>query len=159
MRNTSPIPEPARRYHDPFGSSPVSRHRRCSARCVPDSSARETNVVCACRIFPNASFASASPRMRAGSSFGPTITKSLYITSKRAMPKPSSMSFSSSARLWVKTTSTSPLRANFNTWPVPPMLVRILIPLVFSNAGNRNFSRPESSVVVVVPRRSRLSSA
>ena len=145
------MPAPARRYPFPFGCIFASRQILCSARCVPDSSARETNVKRPCEIRRNASRGSVRPRICAGSVAGPTITKSLYITFRRATPKPSATNFSSSLLLWLRITSTSPLRPNFKTWPVPPKVTRTLSPDAFSNAGMSQASKPESSVVVVVP--------
>ena len=70
---------------------------RSSAMCVPLLSPRETNGAFAASIFLSAAVMSLPPATFAGSLFGPTRTKSLYITGKRFTPKPSATNFSSAA--------------------------------------------------------------
>ena len=52
-----------------------------SALWVPESSPRDANVAPVSAIFFSAATASLPPFIPAGSSPGPTMTKSLYITS------------------------------------------------------------------------------
>jgi hypothetical protein len=81
------MPEPVSRYQEPFpcsGSTPASRHSRSSAAWVPLRSPREAKGDFAAAILFNAPTASL-PRAPAGSDFGPTMKKSLYITSRRLM--------------------------------------------------------------------------
>src|SRR5687768_5912321 len=92
--------------------------------------------------------------MRAGSPAGPARTKSLYITATRARPTPAAISFSSSSRLWVKSTSTSPFSAYFITWPVPATSGFTFAPLAASKPRISTASTPESCRVCVAPRRS-----
>ena len=57
-----------------------------SAKCVPLLSPREAKGAAAALIFCSAATMSFVPPTFAGSDFGPTSTKSLYITSKRCRP-------------------------------------------------------------------------
>jgi hypothetical protein len=78
------MPEPVSRYQVPLApatSTPASCQNASSALWVPLSSPREANGVFAAAILPIASTTSLSPLMPAGSEAGPTITKSLYMTS------------------------------------------------------------------------------
>ena len=54
--------------------------------CVPLRSPRETNGAPAALIFFSASRMSLPPATFAGSDFGPTSTKSLYMTGVRLTP-------------------------------------------------------------------------
>ena len=81
---------------------------------VPDLSPRLANGALASMIALKASLAAVMPVILAGSSFGPTTMKSLYITSKRSLAKPSATNLSSALRLWTSSTSASPLRADFD---------------------------------------------
>ncbi len=90
------------------------------------------------------------PRTPAGSFLGPTMMKSLYITSLRTEPKPAAMNLSSSARACTSTTSASPFSPSFSAAPVPTDTTLTLPPYLASNTGNITFSKPEFSVLVVV---------
>jgi tungstate transport system substrate-binding protein len=57
-----------------------------------------------------AAAASGAPAIPAGSLCGPTMTKSLYITSNRSTPDPSATNASSDVLAWTNTTSASPRR-------------------------------------------------
>ena len=83
------MPEPVSRYQVPLAalaSTPAACQSCSSALCVPLSSPREANGALAAAIFASAAVASVMPATPAGSLFGPTMTKSLYITSKRFTP-------------------------------------------------------------------------
>ena len=83
--SVGPIPEPVSRYQGPLSfamSMPASFHSLSSAECVPLRSAREANGARAALIFCRPATMSL-PRALAGSDFGPTRTKSLYMTSRR----------------------------------------------------------------------------
>src|SRR5262245_52513035 len=82
--SVAPMPDPVSRYHlplDRLGSTPASCHSLSSALLVPESSPREAKGAAASAIFLRASGADLSPAILAGSTAGPTMTKSLYITS------------------------------------------------------------------------------
>ncbi len=66
-------------------------HRASSALFVPESSPREIKGAAAAAIFFRAAIAEVVPLMPAGSAAGPTMMKSLCITSRRSAPKPPSM--------------------------------------------------------------------
>ena len=83
------MPEPVSRYQPPEAactSIPAAFHSPSSALWVPLSSPRDAKVASASAIFASAATASAMPATPAGSDVGPMMTKSLYITSKRATP-------------------------------------------------------------------------
>ncbi len=83
------MPEPVSRYHGPFAFSrsiPAAFQNRSSALWVPLLSPRETKGALAASIFFSASVMSLPPAALAGSDFGPTRMKSLYITSWRFTP-------------------------------------------------------------------------
>ena len=78
------MPEPVSRYQPPdaaFTSAPASLQSPSSALWVPLSSPREAKGASASAILVSAATASVMPAMPAGSEGGPTMTKSLYITS------------------------------------------------------------------------------
>ena len=116
---------------------------------MPLLSPRDVNGAPDAAIFFKASSTSCEPATFAGSDFGPTITKSLYITSRRSMPKPSSTNFCSATWSWTSTTSASPLRAVASACPVPCATTRTSMPVFDLNAGSKCLKRPESSVDVV----------
>ena len=76
-------------------SMPASFHKARSFLWVPDSSPREAKGALASAILCSAAGASFMPETPAGSALGPTMTKSLYMTSKRFTPQPSATNFSS----------------------------------------------------------------
>ena len=89
MFRVAPMPAPASRYQVPLaaaGSVSAALHRPRSFLWVPLSSPRETKGLLAAAIAARALAASFWPAIPAGSSFGPTSTKSLYMTSWRATP-------------------------------------------------------------------------
>src|SRR5450759_2703612 len=114
---------------------------------VPDLSPRLTNVAWTAAIALKASAASLAPATLTGSFFGPTMMKSLYITSKRSLASPSATNLSSCARACTSSTSASPLRPISIAWPVPTATTFTLTLLAFSNTGRMKVSRPESAVV------------
>src|SRR5689334_11259209 len=146
------MPEPVSRYHVPLpvsGSRPAIFHSRSSAACVPLLSPREANDALAASFFCKAVTMSLLPSIFAGSDFGPTRMKSLYITSRRSTPNPSARNFSSATLSWTKTTSASPRRAVSSAWPVPSATTRTSIPVLALKAGSRWPNRPDCSVEVV----------
>src|SRR5215469_16785239 len=88
-----------------IGRPPASAHRRSSAACVPLKSPRATKRALAAAILRNAATASCVASIFAGSFLGPTTTKSLYMTSRRTLPKPFRMNCSSRALSCTSTTS------------------------------------------------------
>src|SRR5581483_2390472 len=147
-----PIPCPHSRYHVPREAIPACFQSSSSRRWVPDLSPRETNRDCVSAIRSRASTALARPLTLAGSSAGPTRTKSLYMTSRRFRILPSATYFFSSAGAWHRLTSASPRAASASACPVPTAIVLTEYPVCFSNIGTRTSSRPESWVLVVVER-------
>ena len=143
------MPEPSSRYQSPSGATPAASQSRSSAWCVPLSSPREAKTASTAAIACSATTASAPPAIPAGSSAGPTMTKSLYITSTRSTPKPSATKASSAGREWTKTMSASPRLPVSSAWPVPCATTRTSIPLIASNSGRMWPKRPEASVEVV----------
>src|SRR6516165_4744630 len=89
------------------------------------------------------------PLMLAGSSFGPMMTKSLYITEWRFTPNPCAMNFSSASLACTKTTSASPRRAVSSALPVPWATTLTTMPVFCLNSGRMWPNRPESCVEVV----------
>ena len=89
------------------------------------------------------------PRAPAGSPFGPTRMKSLYITGTRFTPNPSVTNFSSCGLACTNTTSASPRRAVSSAWPVPCDTTFTSIPVLVLNSGRRWPNSPESWVEVV----------
>ena len=80
------MPDPVSRYHIPVPllvSIPDIFHSSLSALCVPELSPRDAKGVCWDAIEFRASETSVDPVIFAGSSEGPTITKSLNMRSKR----------------------------------------------------------------------------
>src|SRR6185503_9475223 len=150
--SVGPIPEPVSRYHAPLAaarSMPASFQKRSSAACVPLLSPRDANGVFAAAIAFTAATVSLDPLILAGSAAGPTMTKSLYITSRRSTPKPSATNFSSASRSCTKTTSASPRLPMSSAWPVPCATTRTLIPVFAPNSGRMCLNRPDCSVDVV----------
>ncbi len=118
--SVAPMPEPVSRYQSPeaaVGSTPVSAQSAISFLWVPESSPREAKGASASAIFASASWASSMPAMPAGSSAGPTMTKSLYIRSVRSTPMPSATNFSSAGLAWTSSTSPSQLRGVLDRLP------------------------------------------
>ena len=91
------MPCPIFWYQEPDGSMPAAFQMVNSLALVPELSPREMNVALASAIFLNASAATFIPLIPAGSSAAPTTMKSLYMTSRRSMPRPLSMKAFSSA--------------------------------------------------------------
>ena len=89
MPSVWPIPWPDSMYQAPRGSIPACFHRPCSRMCVPDLSPRETKRDCVSAIRLSASTAFVMPLILAGSSSGPMMTKSLYMTRRRFSILPS----------------------------------------------------------------------
>ena len=127
MFSVAPIPDPVSRYQPPDAadmSTPVSPQSRRSALWVPLSSPREAKAAPEPAIFASAATASVIPATPAGSDGGPTITKSLYITSARAIPWPSATNVISAGFAWTKSTSPSPFAAFRIACPVPTATTR-----------------------------------
>ena len=113
MFSAGPMPDPVSRYHGALlvevdaGVLPVAQLGRVRAALV---AARDE------RRLRGLDLAQASrmslPGEPAGSAFGPTSTKSLYMTCRRLTPKPSATNFSSAALSCTNTTSASPRRAS-----------------------------------------------
>ncbi len=132
--SVGPMPEPVSRYQLPLApatSMPAFCQSASSALWVPLSSPREANGALAAAILVRASSASLLPLMPAGSAAGPTITKSLYITSWRSTPKPSATNCSSDGLWCTNSTSASPFFASSIAWPVPTATTRTSIPVFF----------------------------
>ena len=146
------MPEPVSRYQPPEAAStstPASFQSPSSALWVPLSSPREAKGASAAAIFASAATASAMPATPAGSEGGPTMTKSLCITSKRAFPWPSATNFSSTVLACTKRTSPSPFAAFLIACPVPTATTRTSIPVFPVNIGRMWSKRPEFRVDVV----------
>ena len=78
------MPEPVSKYHFPDHASGFKRASlqiESSLEWVPELSLRDANLAPVRAIFSNANVTSRSSLSPAGSVLGPTITKSLYITS------------------------------------------------------------------------------
>ena len=129
---------------------PAASQSASSLAFVPDSSARDAKLSSASAISANASGASLAFETRAGSSAGPTITKSLCITAFLLAPCPSAMKSSSAAGEWTKSTSASPRAPSSIASPEPTAKVFAEHPEVFSKVGSSSSSSPESRVLVVV---------
>ncbi len=145
------MPEPVSLYQGPFVfamSMPAASRRAASAASVPLLSPRETNGAFSSSIFFSAA-SMPSPFTCAGSLFGPTSTKSLYMTSKRLTPQPSARNFSSAALSCTNSTSASPRRPMSSAWPVPTATTCTSMPVAFVKAGSRCLKRPDCSVEVV----------
>ena len=156
------MPEPVSRYQVPLAalaSTPAACHSFSSALCVPLSSPREAKGAPAAAIFCRAAVTSVMPATPAGSPLGPTMTKSLYMTSKRFTPWPSATNCSSSGLACTNSTSPSPLRAFLIAWPVPTATTRTSIPVLSWNSGSRWPNSPDCSVEVVDWTMMNLSSA
>ena len=106
------MPCPASMYQPPCGSTRASFQSDFSSTWVPELSPRETKRARLAAIAFNASAAFFIPLIFAGSSGGPMMTKSLYMTSRRSSILPSSTYFFSSAGACASTTSASPLAAS-----------------------------------------------
>ena len=104
----------------------------------------DTKVVSEAAIVASASAAESIPAMPAGSASGPTITKSLYMTSSRLTPWSASINASSLARACTRSTSASPCSPSANACPVPTATTSTVIPLSSSKTGKIASSRPES---------------
>ncbi len=87
------MPCPDSMYQAPFGSMPACFHSACSSTWVPDLSPRETKRAWLSAMRLSASAAFGRPLIFAGSSGGPMITKSLYMTRRRLLILPSSTYF------------------------------------------------------------------
>src|SRR5262249_7121054 len=108
------MPCPIDLYHGPASflmSMPAAFQRLSSAIWVPERSPREMKGAPLALMLCSAKAAFLAPLMLAGSSFGPMMTKSLYITEWRFTPNPCAMNFSSASLACTKTTSASPRRA------------------------------------------------
>ncbi len=126
-----------------------------SLRCVPESSPRERKRASTAPIRVSAAAASVIPPTRAGSSAGPTITKSFSITRRRITPCPAAMNSSSARREWLSSTSRSPRAPNDSSSPLPADTYRRRYwGCTRSYSGSSASSKPESSTVVGTPRTS-----
>jgi hypothetical protein len=88
--------------HEPLAaltSTPASCHSESSFLWVPLSSPREVKSDLVLAMADSEAMASLLPLMPAGSDAGPTMMKSLYMTSWRVTPLPSATNCSSDA-LW-----------------------------------------------------------
>jgi hypothetical protein len=113
-------------YQPVCGSTPASFQSSFSRLWVPELSPRETKrePVDAMAFIASAAFV--VPLIFAGSSPGPMMTKSLYMTRRRLSILPSAMYFFSSPGAWARTTSASPRPASARAWPVPTAIVLTL---------------------------------
>jgi len=139
-------------YHGPAGVMPACFHRFVSRMWVPDLSPRETKREPVSAIRFSAATALFSPLIWAGSASGPTMTKSLYMTSRRLSILPSATYFFSSSGACTSATSASPRAASASACPVPTETVFTVYPVWRSNMGTSTSSNPESCVLVVVDR-------
>src|SRR6476646_9280787 len=139
-------------YQPPSGLMPARPHRVSSLALVPESSARDAKGARAAAMALSASTASLPRLAWAGSPLGPSSTKSLCITAARLTPWPCAMYFSSAAGECTSSTSAFPLapRAIASPDPTATVLTRQWLPDSYS--GTSVSSRPESWVLVVVPR-------
>ena len=151
MPSVAPIPWPDSMYHGALGSTPACFHSACSSTCVPDLSPRETKRAWLSAMRFRAS-AAGSPLIFAGSSSGPMMTKSLYMTRRRFRILPSSTYFFSTLGACASVTSASPRAASASACPVPTEIVFTVSPDFFSNIGTMTSRSPESWVLVVVDR-------
>ena len=150
--SVAPMPEPVSRYQSPeasAGSTLASFQRLFSFLWVPLSSPRDAKRDPDSAILVRAPVTSVMPLIPAGSAFGPTMTKSLYMTSKRSTPLPSATNFSSDGLAWTSSTSPSPLAAFLSAWPVPTATTRTSMPVLSLNWGRMLSRRPEFWVEVV----------
>src|SRR5580704_2556618 len=144
------MPEPSSRYQGaPRGTRPSELQMRSSMRLVPLSSPREAKLAWMRAILAKASFTSRRPLTPAGSSLGPTRTKSLYMTPRRSMPLPSATNLSSPARSCTRSASASPRSPMASACPVPTATTRTSIPVASRKIGIKWPKRPDSSVEVV----------
>ena len=146
------MPWPDSMYQAPLGSTPACFHSPSSSVCVPDLSPRETKRDWLSAILFIASSALDMPLTFAGSSSGPMMTKSLYMTRRRLSSLPSSTYFRSTEGAWASVTSASPRAAKVSACPVPTEIVLTVSPVFFSNMGTSTSRSPESCVLVVVDR-------
>ena len=148
------MPCPSARYHAwPAGAIFAAAQIASSAVWVPDLSARLAKGAWAFAMAANASLARVSAAIRAGSAAGPTITKSLYMTSNRSRACRSATNWSSASRAWTSSTSASPRRPMAMACPVPTATTSTRQPAARSNAGRIAASSPVSAVLVVVASR------
>src|SRR5215831_5633677 len=146
------MPCPIDLYHGPASflmSMPAAFQRLSSAIWVPERSPREMKGAPLALMLCSAKAAFLAPLMLAGSSFGPMMTKSLYITEWRFTPCPSAMNFSSASLACTKSTSAPPRRAMSSAWPVPRATTLTSMPVFCLNSGRMWPNRPESCVEVV----------
>src|SRR5882724_13498856 len=94
--------------------------------------------------------AARSPFTPAGSSGGPMMTKSLYMTRRRERPCPWLIHSFSAAGEWVRRTSPSPRAPCFRMSPLPATIVFTLKPVLLSKPSMMYLRMPLSWVVVVV---------
>ncbi len=146
------MPDPDSRYQAPLagrGSKSAACQSSSSFLWVPLSSPRDTKTCSPLPMRRSAVTTSLIPRMPAGSSTGPTRTKSLCMTGWRARPSPSATNLRSDAGWWTSSTSASPFVAMRIAWPVPTATTRTSIPVSAVNGGNRYSKSPEFCVDVV----------
>src|SRR6516164_5010397 len=146
------MPCPIDLYHGPASflmSMPAAFQRLSSAIWVPERSPREMKGAPLALMLCSAKAAFLAPLMLTGSSFGPMMTKSLYITEWRFTPNPCAMNFSSASLACTKTTSASPRRAVSSALPVPWATTLTTMPVFCLNSGRMWPNRPESCVDVV----------
>ena len=152
MPSVAPIPCPDSMYQGAAGVTSACFHSACSRMFVPDLSPRDTKRAPVAAIFFMAATTLRSPLILAGSASGPTMRKSLYMTSRRSCILPSATYFFSSAGAWHSVTSASPRAASASAWPVPTEIVFTVRPVFFSKSGTSTSRSPESCVLVVVDR-------
>ena len=134
------------------GETPVSDQSASSFLCVPLSSPLEANVAPEAAIFASAVETSDMPATPAGSSAGPTITKSLYATRVRLVTSPASNRTRSASGAWVSSTSALPSAPMRSAAPVPTAMILTLTSASSSKIGTSWSSSPESLSEVVVAR-------
>ncbi len=133
------MPCPLSRYQAPLTlamSMPATIQSASSAAWVPERSPRVTNGAPLASIAFSA-VAMSLPFTPAGSLFGPISTKSLYITSKRLVAKPSATNFSSCGRACINTTSASPRRAPSSTSSLRRAITVTSMPVLSRKIGSR----------------------
>ena len=104
--------------------------------CVPDLSPRLAKGA----FFPEIAFRASAevlPFTFAGSEAGPTMMKSLYMTSRRSLPFFSFMKAASASGSCTSSTSTSPFLPYCRALPVPTATHWSSMPVSFWNRGAR----------------------
>src|SRR5450759_774653 len=145
------MPWPVDTYHGlPFGATVAEAQMETSFVYVPELSPREMKGAFPAAMRLNAATALVVSLTFAGSAAGPTMTKSLYITGLRSVPKPFATKLVSAAGLWTSRTSASFFTPSAMASPEPTATTfKVKVGFAFSNAGMSTSKRPESSVEVV----------